>query len=228
MRPKKISNAISRHSSSYTQKSISKTKQLSALCVPKRFSISDIVEQHPCGLVKSRPRPTFWQSGTSRAQPGFIILHFVQSRASRTCWRHRVWATPYPGLGIYLPALQRFASHVTDTINSCRGQHKSWINPANTEPCLPNGCKLSSLRSRKAIAECHAKSNQNRSVGHLLHRLYEHVEKTLDEVFDCSIKRWMQSILFMNAFAARNFSSSRFTPPVANFVHTHTDEIAGE
>lgn len=43
-------------------------------------------------------------------------------------------------------------------------------------------------------------------------------EWSLDEVLDCNIERCTQSAMFMNAFAARTFSTSRFTGPVAILV----------
>lgn len=48
-------------------------------------------------------------------------------------------------------------------------------------------------------------------------------KEALDDVFDRSIKRWTQTTLLIDTFAASTLSSYHFTRPVANFVRTRMD-----
>lgn len=66
------------------------------------------------------------------------------------------------------------------------------------------------------------------------HRFFETVftdigeNGTLHEIFDCSIERWTQTTVFMDAFAALALSSCCITRPEASFVCIHASETADQ
>lgn len=161
-------------------------------------------------------------------QARLIVSHRVQPREPKASTQNETRANPHSGFGILSAGSRRsaFTSHDTSTIGfRCGHLRCSFISIATSY----------AARSWKRFVGIFFFTGCTEIKGRLKKAFYQYIEtifsnmaarKILDEMFDCSIERWKQRTMFMDASAARARSSSRFSRSVPDFVCTHVDETA--